>query len=113
MANLRITELLHDAKVFVLYVADEVTFKARQLMEVDQELPRGGTPVDEAFEDELPEGASDVPNVDAVEEFDDLEEEDLDLPGLRLSHEDLLKRVPRSMLMQAGGGFAEDDRIDR
>lgn len=105
--------MLHDAKVFVLYVADEVTFKARQLMEVDQELPRRGTPAPEAFEDELAEGAHDVPNADVVEEFDDLEEEDQDLPGLRLSHEDLLKRVPRSMLMQASGGFAEDDRIDR
>lgn len=134
MTNLQITQMLHGAKEFVLYVVDEVTFKARHLLDGERADGVGQTALDE-FEDEAAASAAraqEPTNEDLRFEDGPTEEEELfvaaageqdipvfeddeereSLPAIRPSRDDLGDELARAMLTQASGGSAEDDPMD-
>lgn len=136
MAHAHIAEILQGAKEFVLHVADEVSFKARHLLEMDPHHPRRAAAV-ESFDDEGPtlvctqsplhakEGDHLAPLVDRIREWDIEEltkgDESLDAEMLagarrepvRPSPVELALLVAPSMLTPISGGSAQVDPLDR
>lgn len=136
MAHAQIAEILQGAKEFVLHFADEVSFKARHLLEMDPHAPRRAAEA-QSFDEEMPtlvrsrppldakEGDSLAPAVDRIDEWDieELVGDDgsLDeklLAGTRrepprLSPAELALLVAPSMLTSTSAGSAQVDPLDR
>jgi|GEM_PF-2948372 len=132
MANLQIAEVLYGAKVFVLHVADEVSFRARALLAMDRGGSRSDQGIIDDFEDELPTavqamtevwhepipledeglflgaaGPHDLPKVDLAQA------EAAMLSAPRPSPAELAHVIARSMFTPETGLPATDDSIDR